>query len=274
MEALWGDIFSTFQLYNGKSLIFFFYILILIYLGIKEKDKSIKALIVYASIGILAVFFCPITEYVLVTAVGDLETYYRFLWMAPIFIAIAYGVMKMIIAQKKLINKLCIMLAACLCIILNGSYVYDNDFFSETENIYQIPEIAVDICQSIEVEGREVKAVVPRELLQFVRQYSAYVHLAYGREMLVERWEWNDDNELHDAMEAMELDVELVTRLAREDGNQFIIVNELRANDAEFLKYNYKLHEVLQGYEKGIGKDSDYYIYVDEEANLTLLPTK
>lgn len=263
MGNLWGDIFKTFHLYNGQSLIFILLVIAIIYLWITEKEKSKKMSLVYVSVGILAVFFCPLTEYVLVTAVGDAETYYRFLWLTPTYIVIAYAIMKLMIAQKDFIRKTVIMMAACLFIISNGTYVYDNDYFYETENIYQLPQIVVDVCEAMTLEGKDVRAVVPRELLQFIRQYSPYVHLPYGREILVERW--NNSDDLHDAMEAEVIEVELLTRLARERECHYIVINAGKVDSEMFEAYNFVLHDVVIGYDTY----PTYNIYLDSEADLT-----
>ena len=76
-----------------------------------------------------------------------------------------------------------------------------------------MPQAVVDICDAIQVEGREVMAVFPKEMLSFVRQYTPLVCMPYGREMLVERW--NADNPLYDAMEAEVLDMDVILPLAK-----------------------------------------------------------
>ena len=54
-------------------------------------------------------------------------------------------------------------------VMLSGSFIYSNEFFNRAENLYHVPQSVVDICDAIEVEGREVMAVFPAELLQYVR---------------------------------------------------------------------------------------------------------
>lgn len=268
MKTMWSEILKTFSLYNSTSLIYLFFILAIVYLWITEKEKKIRIVLIYTSLSVLAVFFCPITQYVLLTVIGDSETYYRFLWLVPTYLVCGYAAMKLMIRQKDWIRKTIIMITTCLIIIMNGSYVYDNEMFTKTENMYQLPQIVIDICESVEVEGREVKVVAPREFLQYIRQYSPYVHLAYGREMLIVRWnKLEKAQELHDAIEEGIIDIELVTRLSREQGCHYIIVNESKADEEEFAKYNYELHDIIQGYPP---YHNSYYIYVDSQAYLGL----
>lgn len=67
-----------------------------------------------------------------------------------------------------------ILTAAVLAILImvSGNYVYDDVFFREAENQYHVPETVVDICDAIRVEGREVLALFPADMVQYVRQYD------------------------------------------------------------------------------------------------------
>lgn len=74
---------------------------------------------------------------------------------------------------------------AVLLIILSGKYVYSNPFFSKAENKYHVPETVVKICDELMVEGREVRVCMPLEFIQYTRQYSPYIVLTYGRDVLL-----------------------------------------------------------------------------------------
>ena len=71
-----------------------------------------------------------------------------------------------------------------MVLMISGKLVYSSPLFSRAENTYHIPQVVVDICDAIEVEGREVMAAFPDEFLLYVRQYSPVICMPYGRESL------------------------------------------------------------------------------------------
>ena len=90
-------------------------------------------------------------------------------------LVLAYTVLSVLqeLAGKK---KRVFAVAACLLIVVSGKLVYSNSLFERAENIYHMPQEVVDICDAIEIEGREVMAAFPDEFLLYVRQ----IRLWYG----------------------------------------------------------------------------------------------
>jgi len=111
-------------------------------------------------------------------------------------------------------------------VVVCGSYIYHDVNFVRAQNIYHVPDCVVSICDTIHVPGREVMAVFPPELVQYVRQYSAYVCMPYGREILVERLGWGYESPLFDAMKLEEIDLEQLVQLSREEGCHFCILRK------------------------------------------------
>ena len=98
-----------------------------------------------------------------------------------------------------------------------------------------------------------------RDYVAYVRQYSAVVHMPYGREILIARW--NKSDPLFDAMEAEYIDAMELTSLARQKECHFIILNEGRAVVGGTIpQYNYEL----------IGNINGYNIYKDALVDLSI----
>ena len=131
-------------------------------------------------------------------------------------------------------------------IVATGDYVYDNPYFGPAYNRFHVPQTVALVCDAIIVEGREVRAVFPDEMLPFVRQYTANVCMPYGREMAVERWE--NDNPLYDAMKEEEADCEKIASLAAEQGCHYIILHETKPGQEGFEKTGYRYVETAAGY--------------------------
>ena len=109
-----------------------------------------------------------------------------------------------------------------------------------------MPEEVVTLCDAIVIPGREVMAVFPGEILQYVRQYTPLVRMPYGREMLVERWNFSDP--LYSAMEKETINVGNLTAKARERMCHYIIMASDRKMDGEMTEYDYVEYKRTQKY--------------------------
>lgn len=246
------------QLYMGNGSLLLLFVLTLVYLWATEKNKGIKALFVYLSIGILAVFLFPPFASLVVDYFGEGEVYYRILWLLPIGIVIPYGLVRFVKRSKKKWVSTVVVILACVYIAIGGNPVYNAPQLSKSQNLYQIPDEVIEICDEIVVPGREVKAVFPHELVQYVRQYTPYVVLEYGYDAIVERWD------IYNALES-EMRKEIssaaeLSRLCRETHTHYIVVSR---------------HHLIEGSleEEGFRefyRSASYIVYLDSEADLSV----
>lgn len=241
---MWSEISTLFREYMGSGLIILWFLLSVVYLFLREKRKHIRILFLYVPLILLILFFNPLFAKVVYHYAG-LEVYYRILWLIPFTVIVAFTTIEIygqLIGQKK---KL-FLVAMAVVFMASGSYIYSSPLFQKAENIYHMPQSVVDICDAIEVEGREVRAVFPAELIQYVRQYSAVVCMPYGREILVERW--GNQDALYDLMEAEKIDAgELATR-ARQRECHYIILAEDKEVIGSLPDCDYEVFAKVQGY--------------------------
>lgn len=238
---------SLFREYMGTGLIVIWFLLSLIYLFLKEERKQVRILLVYVPVIMLLLFFNPLFAGVLTEYVGD-EIYYRILWLLPVTVVIAYTCVSIggrLVGSKRNIFAIVSVLLA----VVSGSYIYNNTYFTKAENLYHVPDSVVHICDAIALPGREVTAVFPLDLLQYVRQYSPVVCMPYGREILVESWnEWAIQNELCDAMEAEVADADTLGRLAVSYGCIYIVLPEDKPIKGSLPEAGYELFLETDGY--------------------------
>ena len=253
-----GSALAMLKLYSGNGSLTLLFVASLVYLWITEKNKGRKAILVYGSLVMLAVFFFPPLTNLVVNTLEEEEIYYRLLWALPMGPVIAYAAVKCISNIKKQWLQAGVLLLLAAYIIIGGHLVYKSPQFSKAQNAYQVPDAVVQICDAIEVPGREVMAIFPHELVQYVRQYSAFVVMPYGYDALVERWGLSD--ELEEEMRKEVSDAERLSTLARERGCHYIIINQGHAVDGELAEYDYVLMMQAEGYD----------VYWDIHSNLTL----
>lgn len=253
-----GSALMMLKLYGGNCSLMLLFAASVIYLLIAEKSKGRKIILVYFPIAILVLFLFPFTSKFVIEVLGEGETYYRLLWMLPMGIVIAYAAIKLLSSIGKKLVKITLFILLVVFIMVGGHLVYKSPQFSEAENVYQVPDAVVNICDAIEVPGREVLAVFPNELIQYVRQYSPYVVMPYGYDVLVERWLIED--ELEEEMAKDVSSAEKLATMARERGCHFIILNQNHLMDGDLENYDYELIYQIDGYD----------IYKDKDADLSL----
>jgi len=253
---MWYTIGSLFQGYMGKGLILGWFLICIFILWKTEKDRMKRILFVYFPLIVLLLFFNPLWARFIYAFIGD-EIYYRLLWLLPVGITIAYCLVEMIGRSQ---GKMRIFLAGASLagIIFSGSFIYANVHFHPAENIYHMPEAVVEICDSIEVEGREVMAVFPLEMVQYVRQYTPLVCMPYGREVLVTEWNRGSEDRINDFMRLKEIPLCEFIPLCKEKGCHYIILPEEIAVVGDFADYEYVLQDTIRGYR--IYRDTTMYL--------------
>lgn len=183
---MWSEVIAPFRSQMGTGLIVIWYLLALVYLFLKEKRKEIRVLFLYVPIVLLLIYFNPLTAKFL-NSVLDSEIYYRILWLLPVTVVIAY-VCVSIYGSLRGVKKNAFALGMAGLLMVSGSFIYSSPLFHKAENRYHMPNSVVEICDAINVPGREVQAVFPVELLHYVRQYSPTICMPYGREVQVMHW--------------------------------------------------------------------------------------
>ncbi len=243
-NSLAGELFHE---YMGVGLVLVLFLAALVYLFLTEKRKHIRLLFLYVPVTVLLLFFNPPFAYVVQKFVGD-EIYYRVLWLLPVTVVTAYAAVSVCGRYEGRRRALCIGVAALLMAV-SGNCVYGNSLFTKADNLYHVPDSVVHICDAIEIEGREVTAAFPLELVVYVRQYSPVVCMPYGRELLVDNWNaWPAQSELCDEIEADEPDARRLGSLAREEKCIYIILSGDKKIQGDLKDEGYGFFAEIDGY--------------------------
>ena len=236
------DALKLFQEYMGTGLIVLWFLVSLLYLWLTEKRKYIRVMFLYVPLVLLLVF-------------------YRILWLLPVTPVIAFGTVQLcgkLAGRKRYVG----ITLAIVLFTISGSLIYRNPNFQKAENAYHVPQSVVDICDTIEVPGREVMAAFPGELLQYVRQYSNVICMPYGRDIMVSKW--TVQNDLYDVMEQEVIDAQELAELAREEACAYVILSEDKKLVGKMQDQEFEEFGRMHGYV--IYKDStvDLYYFMKE----------
>lgn len=240
---------SIFQKYMGTGLMLIWFVLALVYLFCHEKRKPYRILFLYMPVMVLLVFFNPLFFRLFSETVGG-EIYFRLCWLLPVILVIGYTI-TLICDSLKGRQKAYFGLVAIMVLMISGKLVYSSPLFSRAENTYHIPQVVVDICDAIEVEGREVMAAFPDEFLLYVRQYSPVICMPYGRES------FEYYNELNAVIMSEEPDAEGLAALAMQNHCHYVIIQAGKVLLEDMIPFDFELFASIDGYE--IYKNNNMY---------------
>ncbi len=212
---------TIYQNYGGDSTMTVIVAAAILYLWVTEEKKEIRILFVHLTAGITALFFFPLFAYAAMHFFLDSEVYYRLLWLVPMGMIVSYALARAVSKIETRRKRIVISGVFVLLLMQSGSLVYRNPLVTRAENLYHLPQSVISAADVMHVEGRDVKAVVPGEMLQFIRQYDASIHLAYGRDALIDGW---SNNPLYEAMEANPVRSFAITDYAKQQGVEYIVL--------------------------------------------------
>lgn len=260
MKALLEDIL----LYNNESFLIPLFLIALLFLWMLEKDKKVRVVLLYLVAALSVIFLCPLYAWIGMRI--DTDIYYRVLWSLPMGILICYSVVKLMTRFRTVLAKTLIFIMAILMIILNGDLVYTKSLHVKAGNAYHIPQIVIDVADALKLENYRPIAVLPAELLPFLRQYTADIFTPYGRNILEPAWTFQ--NELYDAMEGDRnvYDVAEVARCARNHQCAFVVLSSQKEMNGSMEEQGYFLFRFVQGY--FIYMDYNYYWVFKEQGLL------
>jgi len=263
---MWQEIAQLIKNYMGSGLILILYLACLAFLVLREKDKAKRCIFVYMPVIVLVVFLLPPFR-MLFEMFGEDEISYRILWLVPMAVTIVYSAVKIMAGEpddgtgrmaKAKARPALILIAAAILIAACGTFYYSSPYVSIAENEYHVPDVVVEICDQISVEGREVMAVFPDELMPYVRQYTPYVCMPYGRQLQTEWGTTTDD--LWEAMKLDTVDATYISQNAMARNCHYIIVDSEKAMIGSFNKNGYVL----------FGKVGKYNIFVQTDLDLSI----
>ena len=170
--------------YIGSGWHYLLFAAALLFLILKRDDKENRKWLVGYTLLFAAVYICPLTARIIMKYCIGGFVYWRMFWLLPITFVIAYFAVSCISQLK---NRLFAVVLAVLMLsglAFSGRLVYNKDVFHKSTNYYKLPQTVLGVCDAMKknADGEEIRAIVPDELISYVRQYDPSIHLIYGRD--------------------------------------------------------------------------------------------
>lgn len=256
--AYYKVLFDNITSYSGTGLLFVLFLISTFFVYFREKDKSKRKMLVAFPVIILAIIFCPLWA-IYIDKRNDAVILYRLFWIIPTVVITGYAFTEAIsmVPEK---HRFLLFSASAVIIMLSGTYIYSNRYFSKAENVYHVPDTVVKICDEIIVPGREVRACFPEEFIQYVRQYTSLVMLPYGRETLLMGETYMGHSEIKYQLSKKVVDSKILTDCLRESDTHYLIVDSEKAFSESLWNYDFCYVTTIDGYD----------IYLDNNAYLGL----
>lgn len=264
MTAVMKTIIEDIILYNNKSFLMPLFLIALLFLWVTETDRKLRVILLYLVAAIAVIFLCPLYAWIGMRI--DEEIYYRVFWTLPIGILVCYSTVRLMMRFRYAVSRALVFFLAILVIVINGDLVYTNSFHIRSVNAYHIPQQVIQVADAIRQENYKPVAVLPAELLPFLRQYTADIYTPYGRNILEPAWTFH--NELYDAMEgdSAVYDVAEVARCARNERCAFVVLSCIKQMKGSMEEEGYFLYRFVEGY--FIYMDYNYYWVYKEQGLL------
>lgn len=252
MLKMCESILKIYSDYSNGSAYMLIVLAALTYLWLTEKNKSIRSIILYTVSSFFILFFIPFYAYIVVHFLLEESIYYRSLWFVPTAIIVAYAGVRVVIGMKSISRRIISGVMLFAIIAMGGSCVFTDKIYEKAENWYHVPQEVVEITELLSSDDVTIKAAVPAELVQFIRQVDPDIVLCYGRESLVESW--GSVSPLYTAIQAPQLDAWTIQSEARRVECNCIVIDNTKAMTGD-------LRNELFSYYATVGK---FDIYLDE----------
>lgn len=251
MREACSDVIANFKSFIGNGwLMWLVFCIALVFCFFFWKEQR-KKLVTISLLGCV-VIINPIV-YMIIGKRFMSGVYWRLFWALPIVIVVAAVLTYIVSKGKKAWIRMGTAFVLCIAIAVLGKSVINRGTYVMPENDYQIPQEAIDVSEVIleATGGVNTMIIVPDELFCYIRQYTAQISLAYGRNV------WGFINtpvdwqiRLHDMMYAEDMDYSLLSDEARGYGCSYIVFDGIQKRLPEDIEeYGYKYIDTVAQYE-------------------------
>lgn len=250
MNEAWKEMLQFFQDYYQHGIVlymYFFSLLIILLVG----GKRLRKLICWPTILIMVVVFNPIFyQYVWKRCFE--YGYWRVLWLFPSAIVIGTAIILLLDKIKNRGLQAALALIMFILISCNGKNMFSQQlFYTKTENIYKLPQEAIDVSDALLELEHNPKVVMCSELYSYVRQYTTDIKLMYGRNVEGYIGGRNDKTQemASNLLHLENADWARIAELMRQEQYKYLVLPDNENCSEEYIKqYSFTLLKKVDGY--------------------------
>lgn len=158
-----------------------------ILLFLTKKDQLQKYISTY-TIFLFLTIFNPILVKVVLGPLGQDEVYYRFFWLLPVNLVIAYLFTHFTTIFSSKVKKVAVL---CVCVgivlYLGSPVIYARTLLNFPDNLYKVSDEVLEISEYIHEDSDEEnpRIAIDSNLLMVIRQYDASLQLTLERDYVL-----------------------------------------------------------------------------------------
>lgn len=181
-EFGWRFVAECFRLYQNGGIFIFLFAVAVIYVFFQKDIKERNAFIWYILVLCFTVFNPLVVNYIVNYLQMD-DEYYRFIWLLPVAILLAYTAARIVLRSRRKIAKCIFLVVFFILFAFPGKSILASNL-QFAENLYKIPNDVIEISEIIHdtAETEEIQVVSEFELSVLLNQYdpSLSLVLSYG----------------------------------------------------------------------------------------------
>ena len=218
--------------------LYFSAILFLNVLSRTKREKEDSYLLSGYSLLFWGIFFFPITAKIIIDYCIGGSVYWRMFWILPFPLVIAYAFALSLKQVHVSWKRYGLVLCMAVAIMGTGTLVYTPENFSGAENIYRIPQAAVEVCQIINEDAHEHKleerkVIATNDLLPYIRQYDGGILMPYGRNAPKEgKFQNKNCKRIYNTINSPEVDFEKLLKYAKKEHCNYLVYFSTEEADA------------------------------------------
>jgi len=168
--------------FGGKILFFIVFIMSIEYIWLTEKNKKVKYFFTIYEVFLLLIIWNPVCIKILEKFI-NFGSMYRFYFMLPFTLTIAYAITKIISKLKNKYYKLGAIFGVFIVISYIQGSVFNESNTIKVNNWYKLPDETIAVAEIIENDDmyEEKRAMVPYGMSSQIQQVYADIFLPYTR---------------------------------------------------------------------------------------------
>ncbi len=251
MRETWKEMFDFFRGYYNNGLIIFLYMASLLIIMLLGKEKLRKQ-IGWPTLVIMFLVYNPFF-YRYIWQKCFHYGYWRVFWLFPVVLVVSVAVLIVVDRIKQPKRQGIFLLIILILICGNSKNVFSKQlFYTNTQNIYKLPQEAIDVSDALLQLDTEPKVVMCSQLYSYVRQYSTDIKMMYGRniEGYIDGWNQKTAEMASNLQELEKADWGRVGELMKQEQYKYIVIPQNENCSEEYMKqFSFVLLKQVDGYD-------------------------
>lgn len=188
-ELGWRFVEVCLKNYWGPCLFLILFLAGVLWTIFLHKKQEPRLFLCY-TVFLLLTAYNPFLVNYLIPKLGFENEYYRFFWILPVAIGVAYYAVRIIfLSKKKVIRVFAFILAAALIVACGSPLTGAMQELKLPQNIYKVPDDLIFACNVIheDSDSENPRVVFDMNLNMLARQYDASLYLVLHRDAVIYR---------------------------------------------------------------------------------------